>query len=1335
MAKKFGARKCDQYIIVSVAPSVNKTPIGSSVVPIPYPVSEEFIISEVVSPNVNFNSKKVFVKKSHSKQVTGDEAGTLGGIKSGTVSEKSEPLEWSPSVRANKYNVVRKDDLHFMQGKNTIGRLTTKDKGSGVSVDDNGQIEGDTLPPDLDIPFIDASIGGGDKMALGLASSTNPIASAASGVLGALTGSPVLLKTAQLKYETEELMLWGKLPLCLKRTYISREKFSGMFGNHWRYGYEQEFKKIEENTYSLYLNDGRRFDFKKDNDKFIDLGDLGVEIEQLSDSYFRIHFFDGKILTFIDEKLIHVEGANNNFVSLVYDLDNRIEKIINSEGSWFNFFYNDKNLVNKVVDNTNRVWLFAYDFLNNLIKTQNPKKIRTSYEYIPYKEEDESKSFLLTKVINHKNISELEVSYTKDAKVSSYKQGEETFTYTYTTNTMITKQSDSGDVVHYGLDENGQIKAITHNDGSTSKQSYDKTTRIATFIDQGGNKTFKHFDNRNRVIKEIDQEDKETIFKYEGKNPYPISIIEDKKEIKYTYDKNANLLEENDNGIVQKFEYDKKGNTTKIIDAKGNETKIEYDKNSRPIKYIDPLNETTQVNYDLKNRIETIIDANENVSVNYYDELDNIIKTQQKEHIISFEYDELNRLVSVIDPVNNKTKFEYDKYNRIIKQIKPNEKEKSFIYNKDNTLKTLIREDKTQIDYNYNKAKRLVQIKSEDENFEYDYDSLGNIISANSKDSYLEYIYDSNANIINQIQNDIELDKTYDINSNKMISLIMFNKSFSYQRDDKDNISSIKTAYDTIELEYDENQILTKRKYPNSLEEEITYDKNYNQIQIKTANENINYEYNKIGQILKRNDNEYTYDELNRLVKTNNQEFEYDKVGNNISNNSFYEEQTNQLLKDDNYSYTYDLRGNLKEKINQITKEKIQYRFNSLNQLVNVKRYSLNGKLIDELEFTYDALNRRIKKRHNNEIFHYLYDGLNIVAILDEKKKLLATILHDENIDKPLSITTYDTSHYCCEKYQAMTLDEQYEINKKYTKTYYYHRDHQGSIIALTNQEGKVIESIIYDESYGKILQHKKLVETYNPYCYTGREFDSHDLYYYRARYYDPTSQRFLSPDPIEFLSGDYNFYRYVGNDPVNFTDPSGLSGLRGFGSKTLFDAGFGGGLGGGGRLGGASSVRQIKKTVPAAKTATKKETGVKVKGKEEKKTSRKKNKNREPQTYEKRVKNEDGTTTYTLKDKKTGELHQVTYDKDGYPNFSEHKYTGNAGKSEVQIDMKGNHSTDFKAANEKAGFVNSKGNITQNSHPEGYTWHHHQDGKTMQLVKQGPHNNTPHTGGVSKRK
>jgi RHS repeat-associated protein len=58
----------------------------------------------------------------------------------------------------------------------------------------------------------------------------------------------------------------------------------------------------------------------------------------------------------------------------------------------------------------------------------------------------------------------------------------------------------------------------------------------------------------------------------------------------------------------------------------------------------------------------------------------------------------------------------------------------------------------------------------------------------------------------------------------------------------------------------------------------------------------------------------------------------------------------------------------------------------------------------------------------------------------------------------------------------------------------------------------------------------------------TAREFDTEtSLYYYRARYYDPSAGRFLNEDPLSINGDDLNFYRYVGNSPVSFYDPTGL--------------------------------------------------------------------------------------------------------------------------------------------------------------------------------------------------
>lgn len=75
-------------------------------------------------------------------------------------------------------------------------------------------------------------------------------------------------------------------------------------------------------------------------------------------------------------------------------------------------------------------------------------------------------------------------------------------------------------------------------------------------------------------------------------------------------------------------------------------------------------------------------------------------------------------------------------------------------------------------------------------------------------------------------------------------------------------------------------------------------------------------------------------------------------------------------------------------------------------------------------------------------------------------------------------------------------------------------------------------------DSFGKITASSGSVS--NPFRYTGRDFDSETgLYYYRARYYDSTTGRFLSEDAIRFTAG-VDFYPYVSNSALNFHDPFG---------------------------------------------------------------------------------------------------------------------------------------------------------------------------------------------------
>ena len=110
--------------------------------------------------------------------------------------------------------------------------------------------------------------------------------------------------------------------------------------------------------------------------------------------------------------------------------------------------------------------------------------------------------------------------------------------------------------------------------------------------------------------------------------------------------------------------------------------------------------------------------------------------------------------------------------------------------------------------------------------------------------------------------------------------------------------------------------------------------------------------------------------------------------------------------------------------------------------------------------------------------------------------------------------------------------------------TSYYNEDGVGTVTSLSNVAGALGQAYGYD-SFGKQTSSSGSVT--NPFQYTAREFDPEtNLYFYRARYYDATTGRFLDEDPIGLVGG-INPYVYTENLPTTMYDPSGLSGQVSF--------------------------------------------------------------------------------------------------------------------------------------------------------------------------------------------
>ncbi|WP_197491486.1 RHS repeat-associated core domain-containing protein [Methylomonas methanica] len=887
-------------------------------------------------------------------------------------------------------------------------------------------------------------------------------------------------------------------------------------------------------------------------------------------------------------------------IATQWHTDYRLPIQIDEAGRRTTFGYDSHgNLLSKTLTDTasgqSRTWSYSYNNLGQILTADGPRtdvNDVTTYTYYADSSADHKPGDLAT-IVNALGHVTTFTQYDANGRLLSLTDPNGlVISFAYDPRGRLIHKTVDGNTTVYDYDPVGNLIKLTRPTGVYHNFTYDAAHRLTDITDALGGKIHYTLDTMGNRIQEDILDANGTVVKTHSR----------------VYDA-LNRLAQDIGGYNQttQYTYDANGNLTQVTDAAGHSNQQQYDSLDRLIRSTDALNGQTDYDYDTLDRLVQVTDANNHSTAYSYNGLGDLLQLNSPNAgVTQYAYDSAGNLAQKTDARGQPVAYQHDALNRLtLQDYADNALDTLYLYDSavtthnsigrlssitDGSSETLYAHDRRG-----NLSSQQIQLDGRTYTTAYAYNADDALVHTQYPTGrQLDIAYDANGRATSLSTNGVNGTQTLADNieyapfgpqtrlslSNGLTQSQQLNLDYlplertqgqtlvhGYRYDLTDNIIGIRDvnnaandktyAYDALsrlshalgatQTDYTLDAVGNRTAITrNNQTDSYVYNLANDQLQ---STPQRNYSYDAVGNVTADGHYQYHYNDHNRLSAVSNS-------GGNVAEYTYnaFGERLKKTTPSATTHYHYNQEGQLiaETGINGNPIKEYLYLNNRLIALATPAPDQDGDGVIDKHDNCRTIANPDQRDTDNDGFGNRCDADFNNNGIVDPSDfSLLKSRLgsQDPNLDINGNGIVDPTDFSILKSLLGRQPGPGADMNAAADASIYFaHTDHLGTPTVLTDSGQNIVWQADY-EPFGKARITTQTVT--NNIRFPGQYYDQETgLHYNMQRYYDPAIGRYRQSDPIG-LSGGINTYSYVSNNPLNYTDSSGLI------IDTLADIGF----------------------------------------------------------------------------------------------------------------------------------------------------------------------------------